>query len=132
MIAAVLDRLPSALPDDVRAAGEATLVEHGTVLNPAELARAGRFFASRVDPHGVARDEGEQRARSGITFASTLDGAGFARGDLDPESLAVICAAIEPLAAQRPAADGRVAGRTAARRRLDAVVEVMRHWLDCQ
>ena len=61
-----------------------------------------------------------------------MDGAGFARGDLDPESLAVICAAIEPLAAPRPAADGRVAGRTAARRRLDAVVEVMRHWLDCQ
>ncbi|MBC7679293.1 MAG: DUF222 domain-containing protein, partial [Pseudorhodobacter sp.] len=72
------------------------------------------------------------RARSGITFASTLYGAGIARGDLDPESLAVICAALEPLSAPRPAADGLIDGRTAARRRLDAVVEVMRHFLDCQ
>ncbi len=132
VIATVLAKLPSALPAHVRAAGEVTLVQHAAVLNPADLARAGRFFTARVDPDGVAREEAEQRERAGITFASTLYGAGFARGDLDAESLAVICAAIEPLSAPRPAADGLVDGRTAARRRLDAVVQVMAHWLDCQ
>ena len=55
-------------------------------MNPADLARAGRFVASRVDPDGSARDEAEVWVRSGITFASTLYGAGFARGDLDAES----------------------------------------------
>ncbi len=133
VIARVITDLPSALSEDVRAAGEATLVEHARVLDPAQLARAGRYFASRVDPHGVARAEAEQRERSGITFASTLYGAGIARGDLDPESLAIICAALEPLSVPRPpTADGLIDGRTAARRRLDAMVEIMRHHLDCQ
>ncbi len=133
VIAKVIADLPSALPEDVRTAGEATLVAHAAALNPAELARAGRYFASRVDPHGVARDEAERRERSGITFASTLYGAGIARGDLDPESLAVICAALEPLSGPRPPTpDGLIDGRTAARRRLDALVEVSRHYLDCQ
>ncbi len=132
VVASVIEKLPSALAPDVRTAGEVALVEHAAVLNPSDLARAGRFFASRVDPRGLARDEAEQRERSGITFASTLYGAGFARGDLDAESLAVICAAIEPLSGPVPDADGQVDGRTAARRRLDAVVQIMRHWLDCQ
>ncbi len=131
VIAKVITGLPSALDEDVRVAGEATLVAHAVALNPAELARAGRYFACHVDPHGVARDDAEQRERAGITFASTLYGAGIARGDLDPESLAVICAALEPLSAPNPGADG-VERRTSARRRLDAMVEIMRHYLDCQ
>jgi len=133
VIAKVICDLPSALPEDVRIAGEATLVEHARALDPAQLARAGRYFASRVDPHGIARDEAEQRERSGITFASTLYGAGIARGDLDAESLAVICAALEPLSTPRPPTpEGLIDGRTAARRRLEALVEVSRHYLDCQ
>ncbi len=131
VIAKIITDLPSALPDEVRTAGEATLVQHASELNPAELARAGRYFACHVDPHGVARDDAEQRARSGITFASTLNGAGMVRGDLDPESLAVICAALEPSSAPNPGADG-VERRTPARRRLDALVEISRHYLDCQ
>ena len=79
----------------------------------------------------VTRDEAEQRARSGITFASTLYGAGIVRGDLDPELLAIISAVLEPLSAPNPGADG-VERRTPARRRLDAMVEIMRHHLDCQ
>ncbi|MEO7745805.1 MAG: DUF222 domain-containing protein, partial [Actinomycetota bacterium] len=60
-------------------------------------------------------------------------GTGIARGDLDPESLAVICAALEPLSVPRPPTpDGLIDGRTAARRRLDALVEVSRHYLDCR
>ncbi|MEO7744712.1 MAG: DUF222 domain-containing protein, partial [Actinomycetota bacterium] len=133
VIAKVMTDLPSALPEDVRTAGEATLVQHARALDPAQLARAGRYFASRVDAHGIARDEAEQRERSGITFASTLYGAEIARGDLDPESLAVICAALEPLSVPRPPTpDGLIDGRTAARRRLDALVEMSRHYLDCQ
>ncbi len=133
VITKVITDLPSALSEDVRLAGEATLVEHARALDPVQLARAGRYLASRVDPHGVARDEAEQRERSGVTFASTLCGAGIARGDLDPESLAVIQAALEPLSAPRPPTpDGLIDGRTAARRRLDALVEVSRHYLDCQ
>jgi len=131
VIAKVITDLPRALPEDVRMAGEATLVEHARALNSAELARAGRYFACHVDPQGVARDDAEQRERSGITFASTLYGAGIVRGDLDPESLAVISAALEPLSAPNPGADG-VERRTPARRRLDALVEIMRHHLDCQ
>ncbi len=133
VITKVITDLPSALPEDTRQDGEQVLLTHAAVLDPAQLARAGRYFASRVDPHGVSRDEQEQRERSGITFASTLYGSGIARGDLDPESLAVICAALEPLSVPRPPTpDGLIDGRTAARRRLDALVEIMRHHLDCQ
>ena len=132
VVTTVLERLPSALPDDVRRDGELLLLEHAAVLNPADLGRAGRHFASRVDPLGLARDEAEARERSGITFASTVFGAGFVRGDLDVESLAQIQAAIEPLSAPVPDADGHHDGRTAARRRLDALVTIARHWTDCQ
>ncbi len=133
VIARVITDLPSALPEDTRVDGEQVLLAHAAALDPAQLARAGRYFASRVDPHRVARDEAEQRERSGTTFASTLYGAGIARGDLDPESLAVICAALEPRSAPRPPTpDGLIDGRTAARRRLNAMVEIMRHHLDCQ
>ena len=132
VLTAVIGKLPSALPEEARLEGEAALLEHAAVLNPADLARAGRFFAHRVDPDGAARDETEARERSGITFVSTLWGAGLARGDLDAESLAIIQAAIEPLAAPVNNSNGQRDSRTAARRRLDAVVTIMTHWLDCQ
>ena len=73
--------------------------QQAAVLNPADLGRAGRHFASRVDPLGLSRDEADQRERSGITFGSTVFWAGFVQGDLDVESPAQIQAAIEPLSA---------------------------------
>ncbi len=48
-----------------------------------------------------------------------------------PESLAIMCPAIEPLSAPNPGAD-RVERPTPARRRLHAMVEIMRHHLNCQ
>jgi len=132
VVATVIDRLPSALPESARLEGELVLLEHAGALNPADLARAGRFFASRVDPDGLARDEREQVERSGITFASTLFGACFARGDLDAESLALIQAAVEPLSVPCPDAQGHRDARTAARRRLDALKTIVAHYLDCQ
>lgn len=63
VVTAVLDRLPSALPDAVRRNGELSLLEPAAALNPADLGRAGRHFASRVDPDGLARDEAEARER---------------------------------------------------------------------
>ena len=132
VVATVIDRLPSAIPESTRLQGERALLEHAGVLNPADLARAGRFYAARVDPEGLARDEREQVERSGITFASTLFGAGFARGDLDAESLALIQAAIEPLSAPCPDAQGHRDPRTAARRRLDALKTIVEHYVACQ
>jgi len=132
VVAKVIAALPAALADEVRLRGEGVLLEHAAVLNPADLARAARFFAAQVDPEGVARDECEAVERSGITFAATWDGAGIARGDLDAESLALIQGALEPLSAPCPDADGGLDRRTAARRRLDALKLIVRHYLDCQ
>ena len=132
VVAKVIAALPAALAGEVRLRGEGVLLEHAAVLNPADLARAARFFAAQVDPEGVARDEREAVERSGITFAATWDGAGIARGDLDAESLALIQGALEPLSAPCPDPDGGFDRRTASRRRLDALKLIVRHYLACQ
>lgn len=131
VITRVIQRLPSALPSSARENGEHLLLQHAQVLNPADLGRAGRHLTHTLDPNGVSRDEHEATERAGITFAATLYGAGIARGDLDAESLALIQSAIEPLSAPLPATNGVIDTRTAARRRLDALLNIVRHYLDC-
>ena len=131
VIARAVDDLPSALPPATRDEGESLLLQHAEALDPAQLGRAARHLACRLDPDGVARDEHEVVERSGITFASTMYGAGIARGDLDAESLALICGAIEPLSGPVTNAHGLPDTRTAARRRLDALKVIISHYLDC-
>lgn len=126
-----ITRLPSAVPAALRERGEALLLEHAGALDPVQTARAARHLAHTLDPDGVYRDEQEAIARSGITFASTLDGAGVVHGDLDAASLALIQAALDPLAAPQAAVDGLRDPRTAARRRLDALKTIAAHWIDC-
>ena len=122
---------PVADPDDLTTA-VADLTDQARQLRPEELARLVRHHTEQVRP---PRDEdrldrGRRDAR-GLWFGQpNATGMVGLRGVLDPEAAAVLKSAIDPLSAPRPEKDekGRTIApdeRTAARRRLEALLEVV-------
>ena len=119
---------PVADPDDLATALD-DLTEQAARLRPEELARLVRHHTEQVKP---PRDEdkldGGRRAARGLWFAEpNATGMVGMRGMLDPESAAVLKAAIDPLSIPCPTTDehGRTIepdDRTPARRRLDALM----------
>jgi hypothetical protein len=73
-------------------------------------------------------EEREQRAyrRRELRLSDTGDGSTRLSGRLDAESAAMVRAALDPLAAPNPAADGTQDPRTAGQRTADALVELAR------
>ncbi len=91
------------------------------------LARAGRAFAEALhtapesDAHTLRQQSGRQ-----LTRVVAADGMVRWAGWLDGEAGALLSAAIDPLAAPRPARDGTPDPRSAGRRRADALLELTR------
>jgi hypothetical protein len=88
-----------------------------------------------VDPDGPARladreDRAAERRELWLTSAPDPDGLYALRGRLDGEGRALLATVLDPLAAPRPAHDGVADLRPPARRRADALVEVLRRSLD--
>jgi hypothetical protein len=73
-------------------------------------------------------EEREQRAhhRREVRLSEAADGSTRLSGRLDAESAAMVRAALDPLAAPCPAADGSQDPRTAGQRTADALVELAR------
>jgi Domain of unknown function (DUF222) len=76
--------------------------------------------------------EREQRAyeRRSLALVDLGDGSTRITGQLDNESAAIVRAALDPLAAPGPAADGEKDRRTGGQRMADALVELARRSLD--
>ena len=96
-------------------------------LDPGQLATAGAVLVETLapspDPDGDVLSEEVRRVMSITRFT---DGGGSFRGQLDPEGLALLEAALSPLSAPRPAtAEGRDR-RSPERRRGDAMVDLAR------
>jgi hypothetical protein len=130
--ATVITRATAELPPQVRAAGEAALVEAAAGMDPGELAREAVRVLTRLHPDGsdrLIRQERQARERRELTLVDAADGTLAIIGTLDREGAAIVNAAIDPLAAPAPAgADGKDP-RSAARRRGDALVELARRAL---
>jgi len=111
----------------VRARAEEFLIAQASVLDPVLLARAGRALAQTLHSTPDA-DERARRAEATRTMsrAVTADGMVCWHGWLDPEADAVLCAALDPLAAPHPANDGTPDPRTPGRRRADALIDLAR------
>ncbi len=126
-IAAALRQLPVEVPDDVRAQAQEFLIEQAAVLDPILLARAGRALAEalRTAPDADGRFQQQVAART-LTRAVAADGMVRWAGWFDAEADALLCAAIDPLAAPRPAIDGTPEPRPAGRRRADALLDLTR------
>jgi len=111
----------------VRARAEEFLIAQASVLDPVLLARAGRALAQTLQSTPDA-DERTRRAEATRTMSRAVaaDGMVCWHGWLDPEADAVLCAALDPLAAPHPANDGTPDPRTPGRRRADALIDLAR------
>ncbi|GAB3780715.1 HNH endonuclease signature motif containing protein [Nocardioides ungokensis] len=140
VIVDAVDRLPT--DAQVRADGEAFLLDAASRLNATDLAKAARHLVEVADPDGAERktekelDRQDRAAHHGRFLAIVEDGAGGIRlrGRGTVEDAAAIKAALLPLTKPQPAVDPttgeeNVDPRDHGARLWDALVETCRHAL---
>lgn len=129
-IAKGLDKIdPNASPDEL-ADAEKLLLRDGIGLHAGHITRLARYIESCLDPDGdPGRAQKAMRSR-GITITDLGGGQHRIRGILTDEATATLKAAMDPLAAPRPAVKGpngepgEPDPRTAEQRRHDALQEI--------
>lgn len=125
VIAGAMAALPADVPTEVRAGGERFLLDQAATLNAYSLSHLGNRLLDVVAPDLAEAKLAEQLAREdtnaakvSLTAADDRHGMVFVRGRFDIESWALITAALNPLAAPRPAAprdgDGDMRGGAVA------------------
>ncbi|MDQ6873986.1 MAG: HNH endonuclease [Actinomycetota bacterium] len=127
--ARVITETMAALPPvsaEVTGRAEAFLIGQAAVLDPVLLGRAGRALTETLTSTPDADSRLVQQAgRRQLHLTPAADGMVRLAGWLDAEAGAVLAAAIDPLAAPRPAEDGSADPRPAARRRADALLDLI-------
>jgi hypothetical protein len=110
------------------AKAEQLLLEQAATFDPLLLSRLARSVRYHLEPAEADLEKQEQRQlkQRELTFFEDTDGSGMTlvRGRLDPWAAAIVQAALDPLAAPHPAADGAADPRSASRRRADALVQL--------
>ena len=129
VIARTMAALPVSLSTEQLQVGEGQLAGWATEFDPGEVANLGRSLIHLLDADTL--EDREQRAYERRSFALVDRGDGSAQmsGQLDNESAAIVRAALDPLAAPAPAADGEPDRRTGGQRMADALVELARRAL---
>lgn len=128
-IVAVMADLPTDAGTTVMDAAEVLLIEQAELFAADDLKVLGRHILRQVDPelaerHERERLEKEERTaheKRGLTLSSAGDGGIRLRGLLTREQAATVNAALDPLCSPRHTPDDT---RTAAQRRVDALVDV--------
>lgn len=119
---------PHASTDEF-AQAEAFLLTEGIGLHAGHVTRLARHIEAVLDPDGDP-DRHEKALRSrGLTITDLGRGRHRVSGILTDEAAAVLKAALDPLAAPRPAADGARDPRTPAQRNHDALHELCNQFL---
>lgn len=126
VITRVMTQLPP-VDGEVRAAVEQFLIAQTAVLDPVELGRAGQHLIERLtsEPDADGRVLRQQERRC-LHLFDAYDGMTGLRGMLDAESAALVKAALDPLAAPRPAQDGVPDPRSAGQRYADGLADLSR------
>ncbi len=109
LIRHTLRRIPAGVDAATRAAAEQALVDSARALDPDQLRRACARLLSCVDPDGsLGSTDQERQAQRGFTIGRQ-DQRGMypVTGLLDPETGALLQAALEPLAAPKHTANER-------------------------
>ena len=122
LIRHTMRRIPSTVDQPTRDAAEEELVGHARELDPDGLKHACAKLLQCVDPDGSLGSADEERQRSRAFSIGRQDRHGMypVTGLLDPETGALLRAALEPLAAPRHTAHERDM-RTVSQRMHDAV-----------
>jgi hypothetical protein len=107
-----------------RAEGQALLLATAGQVDPAQLGRAGLALRHRLDPHAaerLAKDEDAQEERRDGYLVQEGTGMWVLRAVLPAVAGATLKAALDPLAAPRPATDGTPDPRSGGMRFVDAL-----------
>jgi hypothetical protein len=111
------------------AQAETFLLREGIGLHAGHITRLARHIEAVLDPDGdPERREKALRSR-GLTITNLGCGQHRISGILTDEAAATVKAALDPLAAPRPAADGTRDPRTPAQRNHDALHELCSQYL---
>jgi len=129
VIARSIDRLPAALPAATCGDAEAFLLDQAATFDPDQLRQLGRHLRDVVDPDAAERDEKAAARRRELALTGNGDGTHTLRGTLDNETAEKMMAALDPLAAPRPAADGTPDPRTGKQRLADALADLLDRYL---
>jgi hypothetical protein len=127
-IVTALDVLPIEVDRDTRARGEVFLVEQARTRGPHELAKLAKRLLHTLDPERGDRLElleQAQAAGQGLVITKRSRGGFRLRGELDDELGARLLAALDPLAAPRPATDGTPDQRSVPARNADALADLL-------
>lgn len=106
---------------EVLAAAEPILLEAAAVVDPGRLRRVVRHLRHVVDPEGEDADAAARFDKRGLYAAVTLDGMVSVDGLLDPDTGAIVLAALN--SGPPPTSDDR---RSPAQRRADRLGELLR------
>jgi len=130
-VVATMAGLPAGVDPELRDMVRASLVDHAKVTEPVLFARFARQAAQACDPDG-SLDEKDPVDKVELTVGSrnTATGLTAFKGFLDDLGVEIMSKAIDGLAAPRPAVDGTADPRPAKVRRGQALVEVLRRFLD--
>ena len=121
-----LRKVPETVDEATVAAAEANLLQLATVLDPSDLAKAGRRIVFCLDPDGaaeMAREEAKMVGRRELFL--TRDETGFWRisSQLDPERGAELHVAIQAPAKPKPSTTTGPDLRSAGQRNADALAD---------
>ncbi|KQR96546.1 hypothetical protein ASG12_20705 [Williamsia sp. Leaf354] len=96
----VLDKIPSAVDDDVRASAEATMVELARDLSPREVSGVGDRLLAHLDPDGTLTGDGDRARHRGLSL-SQQDAALMSKltATLDPATRAMLDVLLDAWAA---------------------------------
>ena len=129
VVTSVIAKLSDAVDPGTLLEAEQFLVEQATAHDPKALAHIGKHLRHvLVGAEELAEEEQCSAANRTFELREQPDGSSKPRGHLDPELTALLRSQLAPLAAPRPAADGKRDLRTAGQRNADALAELLRRY----
>lgn len=117
-----IERAARFLPPDQQQCAVDVLLDLAVVAPVTDVRNAGRHLRYACDPDGALTDSEQQFERRYFTLSPLMDGMTAVDGLLDPESAALIAAALEPFLVPTGPEDLRIA----AQRRADGLVDIVR------
>ncbi|MGH8776613.1 MAG: DUF222 domain-containing protein [Jiangellaceae bacterium] len=130
VIAKTMVGLPGGLSTQQERVAEAHLAGWARQFDPVTVAKLGRHLIHTLDTETLEEREERAYRQRELRFSDTGEGFTRVSGKLDAESAAMVRAALDPLAAPAPAADGTQDPRSAGARMADALVELARRACD--
>lgn len=128
-IAAGLGRIQAHASADEFSQAETFLLREGRFLHAGQITRLARHIEAVLDADGELERRERAFADRAFTISDLGNGRHRLRGTLTDEGAALLKAALDPLAAPRPATDGTKDPRSPGQRNADALVDLAAGYL---